>query len=175
MNSFELNVWNDEATLCTFYTVQWEGVNDSETDKFFSKYGNENSKFCDETTILYQLIEGPIGEKYGAIDELFDRQKNYATALPPKPKRSIPEVEELGINFPLRLYCLRISDSIVILFNGGIKDAQTDQESKDISLKFSEAQSFAKRITEALSDGMILISSDGKSLTDFNGLSEIIL
>lgn len=91
------------------------------------------------------------------------------------PKRWIPEINELGIHFPLRLYCYRISESIVVLFNGGVKNQRTDQQSEDISIKFYEAQQFAKRIAEALQDGTIIIESDYKTLKDFQGNTEIIL
>jgi hypothetical protein len=81
----------------------------------------------------------------------------------------------MGINFPLRLYCFRISESIVILFNGGIKDQPTDQESKDLSLKFYEAQQLVNRISEAIHDGTMIVDNDSRTLTDFQGNSQIIL
>ena len=109
------------------------------------------------------------------MDDFFDRTKNKAQALPPKPKRWIPEIYEIVIHFPLRLYCYRISETIVVLFNGGIKDQRTDQESDDIRLKFYEAQQFAQRISQALHDGTIIISSDNRTLKDFQGNSEITL
>ena len=124
---------------------------------------------------IARLILENIGNKYGAIDDFFDRTKNKAQALPPRPKRKIPEIEELGIHFPLRIYCYRISESIVVLVNGGLKDARTDQLSNDISLKFYEAQQFAERIENGLRDGMIIISEDNRYLTDFNNSNEIIL
>ncbi|MGZ5281620.1 MAG: hypothetical protein ACXWEY_05010 [Bacteroidia bacterium] len=175
MNIFELEIWYDECRLCTFYTVRWDEATESETDKFFDRFDDEESEFYEPANILLRLITHNIGNKYGAIDDFFDRNKNKAQALPPKPKKSVPEIEEIGINFPLRLYCYRISESLVVLFNGGIKDARTDQESKDISLKFIEAQQFAERIQEAINDGTIIITKDQRTITDFNGNEEIFL
>lgn len=175
MNIFELKVWDDEKHRCTFYTVQWDGATLNETDKFFEKYEAEDNPYFDTSNQLLWLILESIGNRYGAIDDFFDRTKNKAQALPPKPKRRIKEIEELGIHFPLRLYCYRITESIVVLFNGGVKDERTDQESDDVRLKFYEAQQFVSKIEQALSEGMIRISDDGKRLEDISGNEEIIL
>lgn len=96
-------------------------------------------------------------------------------ALPPKPKRYIPEIELLGIHFPLRIYCLRISTSLVVLFDGGLKNARTDQESDDLRFKFYEVQNFAKRIIDALKDQMIEISANGRYLVDYQGNVDSII
>jgi len=134
VNTFALELWFDEARYCTFYTVKWEGSETSETDRFFEKYENDDNPYNSYAYELFRLITHSIGDIYGATDDFFDRTKNKALALPPKPKRWIPEIKELGIHFPLRLYCYRISESIVVLFNGGIKNQRTDQQSDDISM-----------------------------------------
>lgn len=61
------------------------------------------------------------------------------------------------------------------LFNGGIKDKPTNQESVDIRMKFYDAQLFAQRIIQALHDETIFIESDNRTLKDFQGNTEIIL
>lgn len=175
MNIFALEIWFDETELCSFYTVKWEDAELSETDHFFEQYENEDNEYYQSANELLYLITQSIGNIYGATNDFFDRYKNYAQALPPKPKKWIPEINEIGIHFPLRLYCYRISESIVVLFNGGIKDARTDQKSKNISLKFYEAQQFAKRIAQAMQDGTIIITKDNKHLTDFQGNTQIII
>lgn len=38
MNTFALEIWDDEGIRCAFYTVRWDGATESETDKFFNKY-----------------------------------------------------------------------------------------------------------------------------------------
>ena len=38
MNTFVLEVWDDESAKCTFYTVRWVDAEQNETDKFFNKY-----------------------------------------------------------------------------------------------------------------------------------------
>lgn len=64
---------------------------------------------------------------------------------------------------------------LVILFNGGIKSAPTNQESDNLRLKWMEACQFAKRIEQALQDGEIVINEDARCLRYFNGDGEIFL
>lgn len=123
---------------------------------------------------LLELIIETIGNTHGAQDAFFNRFENRVTALPPKGHIKISELELDYRGFPLRLYCLALTEELVILFNGGIKDAQTPQESSDvISVKLYEANGFAKRILTAINTGQIVV--DGRVLTDFNGNTEIYL
>ena len=85
------------------------------------------------------------------------------------------KVGELTINygnFPLRLYCLRISDSLVVLFNGAEKTSATAQNGKT-SLVFSDAYQFAKRILKALIDRDI--TTNKREFKNFNNNDEILL
>jgi hypothetical protein len=63
----------------------------------------------------------------------------------------------------------------VVLFNGGIKSAWTNQESKDIHFKWIEACRFAKRIEEALWDGEIIIDGDNRRMLSAANDGEILL
>jgi hypothetical protein len=74
----------------------------------------------------------------------------------------------------LRLYCIRVSESIVILFNGGQKTAQTAQKSPDLITEFYDAQVFAKKIEYAISRGKILIATDNRTLVNQKGDFKII-
>jgi hypothetical protein len=38
MNTFALEIFDDQGQVCTFYTVRWEDAILSETDKFFQKF-----------------------------------------------------------------------------------------------------------------------------------------
>lgn len=76
-------------------------------------------------------------------------------------------------NFPLRLYCYRISDNIIILYNGGIKTSSTAQSSSDLSMKFYEAQQYTSTIEAALKDKVLFIQD--ASLVSEDSSGEIIL
>jgi len=97
--------------------------------------------------------------------------------LPNKGKVTIGEIVFLYPNFPLRLYALRVNNrnDLVILFNGGIKSAQTNQNSKDLNLKWIEACQFAKRIEEAFRDKEIIIDSKKRKILSAYGDDEILL
>lgn len=180
MGTFAVKIWYDEGKMCTFYSVSLDVDDDdgeAEVDKFFDKYLVEGGSYNDEASLILNLLMTPIADVYGATSDFFNRLENHATALPPKITKltkGIEEVSVFGINFPLRLYCLKISESLVVLFNGGIKNAGTAQES-DLSFKFQEAQVFAQKITKALSSGEIELSIDGKFLLSFDGSRNIIL
>lgn len=60
----------------------------------------------------------------------------------------------------LRLYCLRISDQILIVGNGGIKTTRTYQENDELSGYVMDLQEFDKLLTEAQKDGSITIEKN---------------
>ena len=113
----------------------------------------------------------------GAIDVLFNRFENGVVGLPNKGKVTIDGISFLFPNFPLRLYALRINNrtDLVILFNGGIKSAQTNQQSKDLNIKWIEACQFAKRIEEAVKDKEIIIEEKNRRILSGDGSDEILL
>lgn len=178
MNTFALEIWYDEGSICTFYTVRWVTDDDdtaSETDSFFKNYARPEHPHEEKALQLFRLITESIGNRYGATDDFFDRTVNKAQELPPKPKQRVEEIKDLGINFPLRLFCYRVTDQVVVLFNGGIKATQTTQGSKNLSMKFYEAQTFVQKIEEALQTEMIEISDNGRYLQNFEGTTDINL
>ena len=176
MNNFVLEIWDNEASKCTFYTVRWDDAKENETDKFFSKY-DAIPEFKLSTQMLLSFLLDSIGEEYGAIDALFNRFENEVTGLPNKGKVTIGEIVFLFPAFPLRLYALRLNDrpDIVVLFNGGVKSAQTNQASTNLSLKWREACQFAKRIEAALRNNEIVIDNEKREVLKGNSNEEILL
>jgi DNA-binding protein len=77
-------------------------------------------------------------------------------------------------NFPLRLYCLRISENLVVLFNGAEKTAATAQGGRT-SMAFQEANIFAKRMLDALQQKEIYITTDQRAFRYYDGSDEIII
>lgn len=57
----------------------------------------------------------------------------------------------------LRLYCLRISDSVLILGNGGAKTTRTYEEDERLSGYVSDLQSFDRALSEAQRKGKVTI------------------
>jgi hypothetical protein len=172
VNIFELKIWDDESRLCTFYTVHIDETEENETDKFFLKYEN-SAKYGAAAQELLQFVLLAIGEEQGAVDALFNREENEVEGLPchGKVKKDGKEYHYPG--FPLRLYALRITENIVVLFNGGVKDADTNQKSS-LHTNWKEACAFAKRIREAFNKE-IAIETKNRCLIGLNGETEIIL
>ncbi|HLW31221.1 MAG TPA: hypothetical protein VKX40_03090 [Aequorivita sp.] len=173
MNIFELEIWDDEAKRCTFYTVREEGAEQNETDAFFEKYENDDT-YREQIQELLSFVLDAIGDRHGAVDELFNRYENEVAGLPSHGRLHFGEVSYYFPNFPLRLYALKITNEIVILFGGGIKDGGTNQESS-LHYKWVEACNYAKRIIQSLNDGTLIISEKDRALLLFNGSSDIIL
>ena len=171
MNTFAIEIFDDTGAQCTFYTVRWEDSEFSETDKFFMKFEN-NSKLATSLQELAKFLSIVIAEEYGANVNFF-KFENEAHALPPTGKFQVGEIEINYGNFPLRLYCLRLTDGLVILFNGDEKTASTAQKGKT-SMVFHEANNFAKRITEALYD-TLFIQADNRTLLNENNLTDITI
>ena len=172
MNIFALEIFDDEGKTCSFYTVRWEDAALSETDKFFVKYEND-SHFQRPLQELAKFISKKIGDEMGALEDFF-RFENTAQALPPSGTYKVENIYINYGNFPLRLYCLRISENLVVLFNGGEKTADTAQGGKT-SMVFYEANIFAKRILDALINKDIYITADQREFRYYDGSEEIIL
>jgi hypothetical protein len=153
MSRFALEIIDDEGSQCTIYTVRKEGATMSETEKFFAKQESTLSKYVREFQELTHLITTVIADEDGAKPEFF-RPEGEADGLPPKGEWDFDSLSVSFINYPLRLYCLRISDDRLVLFNG---DEKTSGEAKDGKTRttFLEAQDFSKRIKSALKHDLI--------------------
>lgn len=57
----------------------------------------------------------------------------------------------------LRLYCLRISDKILILGNGGIKQTKTYNENEELNGYVLDLQKFDALLKAAEQDGSIVV------------------
>ena len=138
-----------------FYTVQFEQKVHTEFEDFLLRHeGREDLEEQLEELIAW-LDE--IAERRGALNWLF-RHENKAHALPPKQR-----LEHLEVN-NLRLYCLRLSDHIVILFNGGVKTADVAQNCPDVKPHFVQANRLASAIDESLQSGELRMIDKGTRL-----------
>lgn len=58
----------------------------------------------------------------------------------------------------LRLYCLRLSDQILILGNRGIKKTRTYQEDNNLKAYVMTLQKFEKLLKEGTNDGSVTVT-----------------
>lgn len=126
-----------------YYTVR---ILDNELSEFedFQVRMNSKAKDLRQLQELYRLIE-IIGTTHGAHDDFFKREGN-AERLPPPTYRFIDSDGET--DFGLRLYCIKISEEIVILLNGDRKTAQQISQCPACKPHFD----FANLISDAIYD-----------------------
>ena len=167
MNTFVIEEF-ERFKKVTFYTVRWDEAELSETDKFIAKYKSSTSNRSDLDEILTLILE--IGEYRGASDVYFRRHAGKAKELPPL---TAFEIQYFHNN--LRLFCIKVTDNIVILFNGGRKTSQTTQDSPDLNMHFLEAQTFSTKILYALYDKDVIINHSTNSLSSGYGDNEIVI
>ena len=60
----------------------------------------------------------------------------------------------------LRLYCLRLSDKILILGNGGVKNTKTYEESEELKGYVLTLQKFDNLIKEGIKNGTITVTEN---------------
>ena len=134
--------------LVNFYSIRLDEDSLSEADKFFQRFRQDATYHRDLMAISVFLKE--MGTRRHAKDRLFRFEKD-AHALPAK-----------WIQNKLRLYCIRLSDEIVILGNGGIKTTRTAQDSEDLSMKFHTINRLARLINTQMRERALW--ADGKYL-----------
>lgn len=142
----------------TYYTVLFEGNAYNELEDFFIRH-QQNEAIRDELTDLVGWIQ-KIGNRIGAHIRYFRHERN-AYALPPN-----RELLEIDYTENLRLYCMRISESIVILFNGGIKTkiARTPDECPTVRKYFNEALALTEAIDEKIKEKEITLDFENRKL-----------
>ena len=173
MKNFVLEIFDDDFALVTYYTVRWDEAEENETNKFVLRFARS-----EDFRPFYQQIAAllaDMGERKGARKHYFSRHEDAASALPPKGTFEVNGIEVRFYENPLRLYCTRLNDNMVVLFNGGLKTARTAQSSEDLALKFRQAQHFARTIWEAVQNRTILVNETTRRITHLDGTEHDIL
>lgn len=156
MNTFVIEKLDELVTSkVTWYSVRFVDKEITEFESFVLKHA-QDIRIKDEWADLMLWITERLGRRSGAQKRFF-RHEGKADALP-------PSAQYLDIDYErnIRLYCLRISDHVVVLFNGGIKTAQKAQDCPTVKPHFNNAQRLAAAITKAMSgrDREITLSKD---------------
>ena len=177
MNNFASIELFEEYDYVTYYTIRLVGDDSkdvlSETDKFYATHDKEDHSHFDEFDAIVRVIDA-MGNYYRGAEPCFFRFENAADALPPNRKEAGRVFEiEIVRDSELRLYCIRLSNEIVVLLNGGVKTNDDPRKCSNVARHFSFAQLIAKAIDEFILEGAIKL--DGKSIINNTGESEIIL
>ena len=146
MSNAELILVN-EAKSCTLYTIQFLSENESEFERFYNKFKDEVDFNPDLMRIVGFLNK--IAD-FGALERFFrpeGKMNDNVAALP-------------VVSSKLRLYCLRLSDRILILGNGGAKKTKTYEQDNELSGYVLTLQKFDRLIKEGIKDGSIVITEN---------------
>lgn len=134
----------EQSEKVSLYSISFEMDGTTEFERFMRKFESEASLNKDYQRILYALqwiLD------HGAFERYFRPEgamKDNLCALP----------LESG---DIRLYCLRISDQVLILGNGDVKRTLTYQEDKKLLGYVLDLQRFDELLRQGLSDGAIKI------------------
>ena len=136
----------------TFYTFRFENEAEAETGKFFDNF-ETNAYYQEEISEIANLIKS-IGSR-GAEKRYF-RTENAAYAFPPELSIKFVEFEITDEN-TLRLFCVWVSESIVILCNGGVKKSQKIKKNSPLEYAFRFANSMSMQINNKISKGSLKV------------------
>ncbi len=158
-----------KTPLVRYYTVALDedGEQTNLLAAFILKHrGNED--ISEEYNDLLAWIVERMGGMHGAKPKFF-RFEGKADALPPPSHFLDVEYEH-----NLRLYCMRLSDHVVILFNGGVKTADKAQKCPVVAPHFHMAQKLCKAIQEAIKNKEIALMNEETELSIPEGFEMIL-
>lgn len=145
MSEVELVLVND-TDKCTIYTIQFSEEAETEYERFYSKF-IKDAQLNKDLLRIVQLLD-KIAEE-GALERFFQpegKMRDSVVALP-------------VLRSKLRLYCLRLSDRILILGNGGVKNSRTYEEDDSLRGYVLTLQKFEELLKEGQHDGTITVTS----------------
>lgn len=144
MSEVELILLNDTGN-CTLYSILFSTESESEYERFYSKF-IEDAKLNPDLLRIVQVVDR-IAEQ-GALERFFryeGKMNDSVVALP-------------LLKSKLRLYCLRLSNTILILGNGGVKSSRTYEEDDSLRGYVLTLQKFEELLKEGPRDGSIIIT-----------------
>ncbi|MCM1489323.1 MAG: hypothetical protein NC095_00645 [Muribaculum sp.] len=134
----------EEHKNVNFYSIHLEEEEVSELERFFEKfpYGCE---YDEDIDIIIAWLD-KIGE-VGALERYFRYEGHFNDGV-----SAIP-IETSN----LRLYCIRLSQKILIFGNGDVKDCQRWEDNENLSQYVEILMDTSRFITSRLANGSIYI------------------
>lgn len=145
MSELDLVLVN-ESDNCTMYSIQFLSEDETEFQRFYSKFKDDAVYNPDLVRIVAFINK--IAEK-GAFERFFR----------PEGKISDSVVALPVVSSKLRLYCLRLSDKILILGNGGVKKSRTYNDDDTLSGYVLTLQRFEQLLKEGERNGTVKITA----------------
>lgn len=129
------------------FSICFDGSEESEFEKLLIEF-KDNATYNKDFNVILMALSKIIDK--GALERFFRNEG-----------RMNDNVKALAIDSRrLRLYCLRISDQILILGNGGIKNTRTYQEDEKLSGYVMDLQTFDRVLVKAQKSGKVTIEKN---------------
>lgn len=153
MSEVELLMVNSSES-CTMYTIQFLSDDMSEFEKFILKF-REDAELNPDFQAIMRFVEQILSN--GALERYFRREGRMTDSVVALPV----------LKSKLRLYCLRLTDKILILGNGGIKSSRTYQEDNTLQGYVIDLQKFERLLRQEVRSGNVEIT-EKEIITDKN-------
>ena len=134
----------EQSQKVSLYSISFEMDRTTEFERFLRKFEAEASLNTDYQKVLYAL--SIILDK-GALERYFRPEGHMNDNLCALPIES----------GKIRLYCLRISDEILILGNGDVKQTATYEENAKLLGYAMDLQKFDQLLRKDIEDGIVTI------------------
>lgn len=135
----------EQGENCTVCTLQFLRDSESEFEKFVSKF-IDSAEYNEDYTRIAAFVKRIYST--GALERYFRREGKMSDSVVALPVTSSK----------LRLYCLRLSDKILILGNGGVKNTRTYEEDSSLKGYVMTVQKFEKLLYQGVDDGSVAIT-----------------
>ena len=145
MSEVELFLIKDGEN-CTIYTLQFLRDMESEFEKFIAKF-RDDAEYSEDYARIAAFVTRIA--RTGALERYFRNEGKMSDSVVAIPVTSSK----------LRLYCLRLSDKILVLGNGGVKNSRTYQEDDSLRGYVLTLQKFEELLKEGQRDGTVTITS----------------
>ena len=146
----------NESEKTSLYSISFEMDGTTEFEKFVAEF-EMNATYNRDYQRIIAALQAIL--RIGALERFF------------RPEGGMNDnVQALPIESgKLRLYCLRLSDQIVILGNGGVKDTRTYEEDPKLYGYVLDLQKFEKILNENIAKGYVSIEE--KELTGIEDIT----
>ena len=135
----------EEYEKVNFYSIRMKDAELTELEAFFEKFP-EGCEYDDEIDVVILWLD-QIAER-GALERYFRPEGKYGDGV---------GVIPIDVGNKIRLYCLRLSDKILVFGNGGIKDARSWQESETLAPYVKMLIDTSRFISSRIKDGTIVL------------------
>lgn len=135
----------EEYDKVNFYSIHLSDSELSEFEDFFDKFPI-GCEYDEDIDVIVSWLDR-IAER-GALERYFRPEGRYGDGV---------GVIPIEVGNKIRLYCLRLSDKILVFGNGGVKDASTWEESETLAPYVRLLIDTSHFISSRIKDGTIVL------------------